>query len=202
MKKTIIAIIFFLVIAALVIMPCYEKWQREEIEKLESYVAHLKEETVPLKFVIRERKNNRLKVDIKFYNLKGETIDRTRVELQGHDLSVDFYMVRVKDRFLAFPYKVFTETMKPKNGVLLTSYYDKNGFPQIFYSDDIKKEERNALITIFSDLKDGKRNFEDNEFGNLIHDIKNLGSFKIGYVYKVVAHTKGGIEVILDTGVE
>jgi hypothetical protein len=56
---------------------------------------------------------------------------------------------------------------------------------------------RNLKI-LYNDVKN--ENFETLKgyFGNLVHDIERMSTFKTGIVYKIVVRAKGGIEVLED----
>jgi hypothetical protein len=60
--------------------------------------------------------------------------------------------------------------------------------------DDFKM----SMSDLFSKVKTNVVQFDSEEFGNAVHDVKEFKSFLKGQVYKIVVHTKGGIEVLED----
>jgi len=200
MRKIIVLIVIILIVvaaAAIFLLPYLNESQLKQIAELEENIELLKQEQVPVRFTIKERTEETLLVAVKLYDADNKEIAKFENELVGVELSVDFYMVPVKERHLAFPYRIFTEQMAPDDGIMLASYYDNNGFPQVFYSEkNMNKDLKKGLSELFTAIKKGEPAFNAGEFGNLVHDIAHLKTFKVGSIYKVVTHTKGGIEVI------
>lgn len=170
--------------------------QKEKIAALEERIDMLQTEYVPLRFKILSRENEAIKVALKFYDGDGKVISRTTKILKGRELSVDFYVVPIKSRYLAFPVKIFTDQMAPDNGESLTEYYDKEGFPQIFFSEKLNKKLTGGLEIIFKKITEDDFDADDKYFGNMVHDIPELKAYKTGEIYRIVSRTKGGIEVI------
>jgi len=74
--------------------------------------------------------------------------------------------------------------------------YDDGGFPSVFRKDGMDSGAKRAFAALFLSLRLGKR--EGEEFGSAVHDVAELGDFKTGAVYRIVARKKGGIEVMED----
>lgn len=198
MKKIRVIIVIVLLIAAVVVSVWYFGigWQKEKITKLEEKISLLKEETVPIRFKILEKDSNNIKVAIKFYDLDGNSVQRFEEVLKGNELSFDFYVVPVSDKFIAFPYKIFTNKIAPKNGKELFKYYDNEGFPQVFYTQGMDVGLKKGLSDLFLKVKNKEIDSIDGIYGSMVQDVKELSSFKTRIIYKIVTHTKGGIEII------
>jgi hypothetical protein len=103
--------------------------------------------------------------------------------------------VPVNDRYVAFPSKLFSNVIAAADGIKLYSYYDKDGFPQVFESDSIDFDLKMGLQDLFQQIKSGQTDSINQHFGNMVHDIKDLKSFMPDMVYSIVCRTKGGIEI-------
>lgn len=99
---------------------------------------------------------------------------------------------------MAFPYKIFTDKIAAENGELLYDLYDKNGFPQIFNSAEIDEDTKETLADIFELLKTNQTEELEGIFGSMVQDVKKYNEFIERQIYKIVIHTKGGIEIIED----
>lgn len=197
MKKFIILLIIIAAIAAAVYGYYYLTGNQEEkIKKLEANIALLKETHIPLRFKILEKSADSIKLLTKFYNADNEEINKFETTLAGQELSFDFYVVHVHDRYIAFPSRIFSNQVAAANGTELFSYYDKDAYPEVFYSKDISKDLYDGLKDIFLQIKAGQMDSLNNYFGNMVHDIREFKSFIPQTVYSVVTHTKGGIEII------
>ncbi len=135
-------------------------------------------------------------MSIKFYNSEKKEINSIKKTLNGQELSFDFYVVPVKDKYVAFPSKIFTDKIAPENGLSLYDYYDKNSYPEIFHHSEINQELYDGLKDIFQKIKKNELDSINNHFGNMVHDIKEFKSFLPENVYAIVTRTKGGIEII------
>ena len=174
--------------------------QAEKIALLEKKIALLKEEIVPLRFKILSKEDGKISFAVKFFDSgeKPKDINRLVQTIEGNELSFDFIVIPVNDKHLFFPNKIYSDKIAPENGIDIKSFYDKDGFPQIFYFKEIDNEFREMLTEIFENVKDGNLSEDDNYFGNMVHDIANFNEYKPDRIYKIVCHTKGGIEVVED----
>ena len=204
MKKLIITII---IIGALVAGVYYgfkflTKEQGKTIAKLEEKIHFLKEETVPVRFKILEKDSANIKFLIKFYEQGAEeAFIADTITLPGQELSFDFYVVPVQDEKnkrevkIAFPYKIFTNTMPAKDGISLFNYYDDKDFPQVFNSADADTAYVNRMSELFAKIKVGDTEEIDGIFGSMVQDIRFQNEFMENHVYQIIIHTKGGIEI-------
>ncbi|MBN2443716.1 MAG: hypothetical protein JXJ04_20310 [Spirochaetales bacterium] len=198
MMKKILVIFFLLVIIGVSVFFIITSGQKQEIIRLEETIEFLKEETVPIKFKILTKTDSGMTIAIKFYNADKKEINKTEMTLNGKELSFDFITIKAGDRYISFPAKVFTDRIPAREGEKLFSYYDENGIPGVLVYDGIRKELLNNLKVLFKTIKNDTPGNVKNSFGNLVHDIEKISSFKTGIVYKIVVHVKGGIEVLQD----
>jgi len=200
MKKRTLIIILILAGLLLVFGIFYfiTQIQENKISKLESKIDLLKEETIPLRFKILKKENGYINFALKLYDSDDNEIIRKEFQLKGTQLSFDFVVLPVNDKYLAFPYKIFTDEIAPENGELLYDLYDKNGFPQIYNTANIDKDVYASLTSIFELLKTNNTDELDGIFGSMVQDVKKYNEFTEYQIYKVVIHTKGGIEIIED----
>jgi len=199
MKKFIILSFILLAIGALafyIYISVDTRSQREKIVELEKSIAKLKEEMIPLRFKVLDNSDGKIKVALKLYDCSGNVIKKIEHELEGQELCFDFYTILVKDKYIAFPNKLYTNKIPPANGISLVNEYDNEGFPQIFYSDDLTPDLREGLTILFDKVKKGKTDSIQTMFGNMVHDFKQFGAFVPKQVYKITSHSKGGLEVV------
>ncbi|MFN8254829.1 MAG: hypothetical protein U0W24_04015 [Bacteroidales bacterium] len=196
MKTLKFLLIFILIIAvAYFVFQEFSGFQDKKIKNLEEKIALLKEEHVPLRFRISEKTNDSVFLTLKFYNASNKEINSLNTALPGQELSFDFQVVPVKGRYVAFPSKIFSNVIAAANGEELYKYYDKEGFPGVFYNDSLDQDLKTVLTDLFTKIKTGETDSLENNFGSMVHDIKNLKSFLPDVVYAIVCHTKGGIEI-------
>jgi hypothetical protein len=197
MKKLIVLLVVIgLGVAIVLLYPkCIGK-QEEKIQMLETKIELLKETHIPLRFKILEKTADSIHLAAKFYNAEDKFIKQLETKLAGQELSFDFYVVPVKDRYIAFPYKIFTNQIAPVDGIELYDYYDNNGFPEVFYAQGMDKDLETGLKNMFRQIRAGQLDSLKNYFGNMVHDIQEFKSFLPETPYSIVTHTKGGIEII------
>ncbi len=116
--------------------------------------------------------------------------------MPGEELSFDFYVIPVKDRYVAFPSKIFTDKIAANDGIVLYEHYNSEGYPAIFNSSEMNPELLEGLKDVYFKVKSGQIDSLSEHFGNMVHDIKEFKSFIPENVYSIVTHTKGGIEII------
>jgi hypothetical protein len=174
---------------------CIEN-QKEKIKKLEEKIALLKEEHIPMRFKISEKTADSIQLVVKFYNADNKEINKLETKIAGQELSFDFDVVPVNGKYVAFPSKLFSNVIAAADGIKLYSFYDKDGFPQVFESDSLDNDLKMGLQDLFQQIKTGQTDSINQHFGNMVHDIKDIKSFMPDMVYSIVVHTKGGIEII------
>ena len=200
--------------------------QKERIAGLEALSARLTSETVPMRFMVLSRDESGLRARIKLYDLAGKELVLVEKALPGKELYLDFLLSPLpgasasEARWLAFPYRVFTDELPAAQGVLLLDSYELSGFPAIYGGQEagaapLGPEERKALAAVFARARrsggapasgkvdaskpvDFSAPRREVEYGSAVHDVSALSRFEVGVVYKVVCRAKGGIEVMED----
>jgi hypothetical protein len=170
--------------------------QRQRLEGLKEAIAALEEERMPLRFMILERDQKELALRLRFYDLDGREVGVLERRLEGHSLFLDFAVLKHGDSFIAFPASLFSDEVAAAQGVSLYDAYDQAGFPAIFGSAGMKAADRRALAELFASVKSG--DLGKAGFGSALHDVAEIGRFRVGQVYKVIARAKGGLEVMED----
>jgi len=170
--------------------------QKLRLRGLESSIAALKEEYIPLRFQVMARSGGGIETKMKFFDAEGKLISVAEHSMKGESFFLDFVSVPVGKSHLAFPKAAFTEAIPAELGASLFSYYDKDGFPEIFAAQGLDQRTRDSLTALFFKLKLGQQ--PGSSFGNAVHDIKEFKTFELGTVYKVVTRQKGGIEIVED----
>jgi hypothetical protein len=195
--------------------------RERRIADLASIAAKLSAETVPLRFMVLSRTEGRIGLRIRLYDLSGKEIEKFETSLSGNELFFDFLLSPLgKDgagggsessegRWLAFPFRIFTDTMPAAEGELLFDRYDRSGFPGIFdgRSKDLpalSAAEKLSLAALFGRIRkeavpDGSASTGRRDgFGSAVHELSAISSFEKGLVYRIVCRAKGGIEIMED----
>ncbi len=183
-------LVVFLVLA-------YIFYVNKEVQKLENQLYNLTKVYTPLKFKILDKKDGIFFLKIKYYDLDSNQIAEKDYKIKGNELAFDFYVFAHDEQNFAFPYAIFTDQIAPKDAILIVNDYNSEDFPQIFSFQQIDKKHFEFLSKKYNQLLRKNLTF-GNDFGNSIHDIKELKQFEVGVVYKFIVHSKGGIEVLVD----
>lgn len=167
----------------------------KEIKRLEAKIQFLKETTSPLQFKIDSLGQNKIFVSVKFLDSDKNQIELKQFALRGEELSFDFIIIKEDERFVAFPYKIFTDEIAPDFGVSLFEMYAKDHFPLIFHYKGIDWQSKKRYNELFDIVKNDSLIDVNEKFGNAVHDIKHIKSFEVGQVYEIICHAKGGLEI-------
>jgi len=195
--KKIFSFLVLILILAIFSFFAYMYYVNSEVEKLEKQLFNLMQVHTPVKFKILEKKEGVLFLKVKYYDLDNNQITEKEYNIKGEELVFDFYIFAHKNKYFAFPYAIFTDKIAPKNAISIVNDYNSSGFPQIFSFQQINLKHFVFLSKKYEQLLRKKRTF-GNDFGNSIHDVKELKQFEIDVVYKFIVHSKGGIEVVVD----
>jgi hypothetical protein len=196
MKKIGLSLLLLTIAGNLLFTTSCVKKQEKKIKNLEDNIALLQTENTPVRFKIIEKTEDSLSLIVKFYNADKKEINHFKKILNGQELSFDFFVVPVKDKYVAFPAKIFTDRVAADDGIVLYNFYDQEGYPAIFYHKNINENLYRGLKDVYQNIKKGQLDSVADHFGNMVHDIKKFNSFLPGNVYSIVVHTKGGIEII------
>lgn len=172
-----------------------DKNQKKQIKRLETKLDFLKEETLSLQFRINERTDDSIRLSVKFFDLDGVVLSKHDVAIGGKELFFDFIVLKEDDRFVAFPYLIFSDEIAPDQGVDLSTMYVRDGLPEIFTYSAISRRQKDALIQLMKKINAHDYDKFDDQFGSAVHDIKQIKNFQTGTVYSIISHTKGGLEI-------
>jgi len=186
--------------------------QKQKIAYLEGISTRLRSETVPLKFMILSREGGEIKARVKLYDLAGREVAAIEKTWPGAELYVDMLLLPVRskkgiegaDSWLAFPYRIFTDTVSAASGTLLFEAYDSAGFPEVFRGAEWGAKEEAALKAAFASARKlassglPASDSVKGAFGSAVHEVSKLSRFEEGLVYKVVCRVKGGVEIMED----
>ncbi|MEE1290057.1 MAG: hypothetical protein UHW86_03375 [Spirochaetota bacterium] len=195
-----------------------QKRQEQKIANLENMIANLKDELIPIKFKA-EKKNDKTFIRLLFLDLAGNKIKDEKLSLTGNEIHFDFQVVKLCDKkiasgknknqtseqFLFYPYKIYSENIKPNDGIDLCRLYNKNNFPSIykgfesFLNEDNKKYSNaysKKLTQTFEYILNDELGKLAEQFGSAVHNMPGISEFKKGYTYSIVCHPHtGGIEI-------
>lgn len=195
-----IIIIVAIVAAGLFVINSGIDWQIKKIDKLKKEISFLKSEITPIRYKVIKKNGDMLSVALKFYDLDGNQIGKTRqYELKGNTVSFDFYLAKFNDEYIAIPYKIFTDEIKPEDGISLYENYEERDFPMIYKSINSSKAFNQGIKALYEKIKSGDFQDMKNVFGNMVQNHPKADSSKIDdSTYKIIVHKKGGIEIIED----
>jgi hypothetical protein len=176
------------------------KSQEKKIQQLNEEIAFLKQEVMPIRYTIISKNGKNITVGVKFYDLDGNQISKQRFTMEGNTVSFEFYVIKFDKGYIAFPVKIYTDLIAPEKGTSLFEYYEKNNFPQIYYSKKSSKAFNEGIVALFEKIKNNDFEDMDNVFGNMVQNHPKADTSKIDedIAYKIIIHTKGGIEIIED----
>ncbi|MDR1215156.1 MAG: hypothetical protein LBK25_00580 [Treponema sp.] len=229
MKRKAFIALFLLLFALIVAVVCSAVFgSRKKVEeKKEKELQELKDVLVPLRFREVERSGGTIKAEFYFYSYIEDDIDRSfmsdvfekeqpvnslTLELDGEELFIDClrFVEKQGDLFKhdvnwVFPYRVFTDTIAPDNGILIYDAYDSDGFPLIYDALNLEGEAKQRVSDIFSQIKQYGNIASDSELrkiiaGNAVHDIsRGVLRFQLGRWYDLIVHIKkGGVEYVAE----
>jgi hypothetical protein len=204
--------------------------QERTIERRQAELDRMRERFIPLRFRVISREDGRLTAEFRFYSMlaadpskiSGETIPaekeipggRAFFNLEGTELFIDTLRIRDTRRvFLfipageinwVFPYRIFTDRMKPDEGRPLFPYYDRDGFPAIYEGLSAGSLNRELLSRAFADLKTNggitDRGLRNRVTGNAVHDIARFSRYRTGAWYSLAVNMGNGALEIIEEG--
>ncbi len=183
-----------------------------KVAQLEERIAYMKEDCVPMRFEILEKKGDKMKVKTAFYDVSTDKkVGRNGTfELEGEELNVDFQILKLSEEsFLFFPCGLYTNFMPMSESLKLYDLYGEDGFPDIYGSvidgnadgEALSEKDRaalqSAISSYFTATMAGGQSEAAEQYGTAVHDLKTVSQFKTGFVYKVLCHPHtGGIEIV------
>ncbi|MDR0645166.1 MAG: hypothetical protein LBG05_09760 [Treponema sp.] len=222
---TLVAVLIAAIIGATVVIGAYHRKKVEE--KKEKELQELKNVLVPLRFREIERSGDKIKAEFYFYSYVEDDIDTSfisdvfekekplnslTIELEGNELFIDCLRfierqggVFKHDVNWVFPYRVFTDSIPPDNGIPLYDAYTSDGFPRIYDAFNLDGETKQRVSEIFSQIKQYGDLAPNSKLrtiisGNAVHDISgNRLRFQVDRWYDLIVHIKkGSIEYLAE----
>lgn len=194
--------------------------QKRRIVYLENLSARLSSETVPVKFMILSREGGQIKARLRLYDLAGRELAVVEKSWPGRELYIDMLLVPTQtgpasssasktgpgtsQAWLAFPYRVFTDSLPAASGTLLFDDYESAGFPEVLGGVEWSARERASLKSLFAAARrNAARGLPASDsvkgaYGSAVHEAATLSHFDLATVYKVVCRVKGGVEIVED----
>jgi hypothetical protein len=208
--RNIILIVFLLILVGAVSIFYFYYEQEKIIQSLEDRIDFLKETSTPLRFMLLPSDEGTITARFRFYSADGKELSVFEENFPGEELVIDSMLVPAADKYIAFPTKIFTDAIAPKDGMPIFRFYNFNGVPEIHSYDGLDTDTRQLLSELFLqvmkiesinndgpiDMSAAEIELMKKSFGNAVHDIKTIKTFEKGRVYALVIHTKGGIEII------
>lgn len=212
MKKLAVGVCTVAAVAALAVgTKKYLESTDKKVAELEERVAFMKEDCVPLRFEIVQKKGSEIQVKVSMYDVQTEKkVGRSGTfTLSGDELHVDSQVIKLSDEnFIFFPCGLYTDAMAMADSEKLYALYDENGFPSIYagvvnMKDDgtaVSQDDRVALgkelTGYFTLVKNGGESQSAEQYGTAIHELKSISQFKTGFVYELLCHPHtGGVEI-------
>lgn len=202
MKKYfwLIAIVILFIIAAFILKITYNFVIHSRVN-VEKAISILKNEFIPLKMKIFISENT-INYQLKFYDQMGTNVAAINDSISGNQLFIDFYVIKIKDNNLFFPYLIYSNEIPPVMGKKIFEVYEKNYdgilFPEIYAADDMNENYLYFISSIWQAIKTGNITFFSSNYnGNALHLLSNISEIDPNAVYEFVCHTaKGGIEIV------
>ncbi len=182
-----------------------------KVAELEDRVAYMKEDCVPMRFEIVQKRDSDMEVKVSMYDVvTDKKVGRSgSFTLSGQELNIDLQVIKLSENnFIFFPSGLYTDLMAMTDSEKLYSLYDENGFPSIYsaaidVAEDgsaMAQEDRVALGKELSDyfslVKAGQEGGGEEQYGTAVHDLHTISQFKTGFVYNVLCHPHtGGIDI-------
>ncbi len=160
---------------------------------LETKINLLNPEYVPMRFKILENKNSLIRVAVKFFDSQGNVIHRIEEQLYGNKLKFSFIELKVNEKSLILPYKIFSDKTEQEAGRFLPDFYQKNGFPEILNSKNVDADLHQLLTTVLTKVSLATIDTTDALIeGIKIRTYKNNG-YELKQRYKFVTRENGEI---------
>lgn len=197
--KSIITFVILLISAVIFVYLVFigTKEQTKRIADLEKEISFLKEDITPIRYKILSQDNENTELSVKYYDLDGNEFATKKYNINGSKVSFDFFVVKIEEKYVAFPSKIFSDKIATKDGINIFSDYEKNKYPMIFYSKDANKAYSNGIISLFEKIRVNDIEDIENIFGNSVQNINQLNDKNdLNKTYKIIVHTKGGIEIV------
>jgi hypothetical protein len=193
-------------------------FQKGREQKKRQQLETLKEILIPIRFIITQRDQGKIRTEFRFYSIvmedinekdvaefaEGREINSAVYELEGTELFIDclkfqenagfFSFVPDHQVYWVFPYRLFTDYIAPDEGVPIFSCYDEEGFPGIYR--EFPGLDRELLSRAYGNIKEygeiSDSDLRNRITGNAVHDMNRIARFRMDNWYDLVVHIKKG----------
>lgn len=188
--KKVIALILALSAATAGYIKITDLEKREEAALKELHF--LTGEQVTTEFKITERDASTLSLQMRFLNPEGKPVgNQISYTLKGSTLYIEYFIIRLTDTsYWHFPVKIYSDTIPPGKGLLLTDFYTSEGFPLIHES----RGEEIPLKTLMKLVHRGLDGERKHGFFSAVHDTQK-NPFMLNRTYRITGRNQGGLEV-------
>jgi len=133
--------------------------------------------------------NDTLSARIDLFTADGDLAGTVERSWSGWELKIDCVMIGTGSGWLVFPFVAYTDGTTRGRGMDLLRLYERDGFPAIFESTLLRKDERASLRRLFSLV--GTERWMPSFLGSLHHETVSIRSFEAGTEYSLFATKEG-----------
>ncbi len=137
--------------------------------------------------------NDTLSARIDFFTAEGDLAGTVERSWSGWELKLDCVMIGTGSGWLVFPFLAYTDVTPRGGGVDLLRQYNRNGFPVLYESANLTKEERSSIRTLFALVLTER--WMPQFLGTLRHETVSIRSFESGTVYSLFATKEGRLQL-------
>lgn len=197
--------------------------QQRRIAGLEALSSKLTAQTVPMRFMVVSRGEEGIRTRIKLYDLAGKELVLLEKTLPGKELFFDFLISPLPSpgvggdaRWLAFPYRVFSDSLPAARGILLLDSYDQSGLPAVYggqAGSALGAKESAALSAVFARARKAAAGAGSADpsaplkpprtsagYGSPLHKVLSLSHLEEGVEYEIDCRPDGVIEIGVSKG--
>ncbi len=110
---------------------------------------------LPVSITVYGRGNDTISARLAFYSSDWTIINTLERSWPGWEISIDSCIIESGAGWIVLPLVIRTDETREGQGVEVSRYYDRDGFPSIYESVRITPRERKALVRLFSLAKSG-----------------------------------------------
>jgi len=134
-----------------------------------------------------------LSARIDLFTADGDLVGTVERSWSGWELKLDCVMIGTGSGWLVFPFLAYTDVAPRGGGVDLLRQYSRDGFPVLFESAHLTKEERSSIRRLFALVRTER--WMPPVFGTLRHETVSIRSFEAGTAYSLFATKEGRLQL-------
>lgn len=196
-------ILILLAGVSLLALKVFQGYLADEAESLREAVAFVKSEYYFLEMKVDDISGDKIFVTLSYLGLDNEIKAENSYELSGSDVFIESRIAvgtaEGEKRAFVFPFRIYSDSIPPSDGEILTNDYVSEGIPKTYLTSGIPESTKSGMKLIFSYLFDEKTEnlniqFISEVFDTAIHQDQN-SPFEKGSVYLFSIHPGGGVEM-------